>query len=389
MDKLIGTCAGCGKVGAEMQCPTCRELGLPATLYCAQTCFKANWKVHKKVHKEVPACTLDSMNPTEMMMFSFTGKLRPGKLSPKRSVPKHIERPDYADHPQGISASEDLDSRQRSDPRKLTELEEIEGMRKCCKLGREVLDIAGRAVRVGITTDEIDKIVHDACMERNCYPSPLNYRTFPKSVCTSVNEVICHGIPDSRPLEEGDICNIDVTVYHGGFHGDLNETFYVGKPDEKGRKLVIGAYDCLQEAIKQVKPGTLYRNVGNHIEKLANSRGLSVVRSYCGHGIHGLFHTSPTVPHYAKNKAPGVMQVGHVFTIEPMINEGRSEDTQWPDNWTAVTLDGSRSAQFEETMMVTEKGVEILTARPEGELPLFLKQELEWGDLITDASQYQ
>lgn len=366
-----------------MQCPKCRELGLPATLFCGQACFKESWKAHKKTHSQIPQCTIDSMPAAEMMMFSFTGKLRPGKLSPKRGLPKTIERPDYADHIQGVSACEEADSRSRSDPRKM-DAESLVAMRECCKLGREVLDIAGRAVRVGITTDEIDKIVHEACIERNCYPSPLNYRTFPKSVCTSVNEVICHGIPDSRPLEEGDIVNIDVTTYYKGFHGDLNETFYVGKPDIAGRKLVIGAYMCLQESIKQVKPGTLYRNVGNAIEKLANQKGLSVVRSYCGHGIHNLFHTSPTIPHYAKNKAPGVMAAGHIFTIEPMINEGRSEDTLWPDNWTAVTQDGSRSAQFEETMLVTDKGVEILTARPEGELPLFLKQEKEWGDLLEE-----
>jgi methionyl aminopeptidase len=261
--------------------------------------------------------------------------------------------------------------------------EGLEGMRKVCKLGREVLDLIGRAVKPGITTDDLDKVCHDACIERNCYPSPLNYRGFPKSVCTSVNEVICHGIPDSRVLEDGDIVNIDVTVYFGGYHGDLNETFYVGTPDEKTRKLVIGAYACLQDAIAQVKPGTLYRNVGNHIEKQAHSRGLNVVRTYCGHGIHKLFHTNPTIPHYAKNKAPGVMQVGHVFTIEPMINTGRWEDTLWPDNWTAVTQDGSRSAQFEETMVVTENGVEILTARPEGELPQFMRLEKEWGgDLL-------
>lgn len=321
------------------------------------------------------------MSPQEFLMYSFTGPLRPGKLSAKRSVPKTIARPDYADHAQGISACEEADERGRGDNIKL-DAEGIAGMRKVCKLGREVLDLAGRAVRPGITTDEIDRIVHEACIERGCYPSPLNYRTFPKSVCTSLNEVICHGIPDSHVLVDGDILNIDVTVYYGGYHGDLNETFYVGKPDEASRKLVIGAYQCLQEAIKQVKPGTLYRNIGNHIDKIASAAGLSVVRTYCGHGIHKLFHTNPNIPHYARNKAPGVMQAGHVFSIEPMINQGCWEDSLWPDNWTAVTQDGKRSAQFEETMLVTEDGCEVLTARPEGELPLFMKQEKEWGGLI-------
>jgi methionyl aminopeptidase len=321
------------------------------------------------------------MSPQDFLMFSFTGPLRPGKLSAKRTVPKHIGRPDYADHPQGISACEEADSRGRSDPICLDEAA-IAAMRKVCKFGREVLDLAGRAVRPGITGDDLDRIVHEACIERNCYPSPLNYRCFPKSVCTSVNEVICHGIPDSYVLQDGDIVNIDVTVYHGGYHGDLNETYYVGKPDEASRRLVIGAYKCLQAAIAQVKPGQLYRNIGNQVEATATPLGLSVVRTYCGHGIHKLFHTNPTVPHYAKNKAPGVMAAGHVFTVEPMINAGRYEDTIWPDDWTAVTKDGKRSAQFEETLLVTETGCEVLTGRPVGEEPLFLQQEKAWGDLV-------
>eukprot|EP01004_Peranema_trichophorum_P010785 NODE_9610_length_577_cov_19.867841_g8973_i0.p1 GENE.NODE_9610_length_577_cov_19.867841_g8973_i0~~NODE_9610_length_577_cov_19.867841_g8973_i0.p1 ORF type:complete len:152 (-),score=26.13 NODE_9610_length_577_cov_19.867841_g8973_i0:68-523(-) len=145
-------------------------------------------------------------------------------------------------------------------------------------------------------------------------------------------------------------------------------------------RLVRGAYECLQAALEEVKPGTFYRNVGKSIEKVANSYKLSVVRTYCGHGINKLFHTTPTVPHYAKNKALGVMQPGHIFTIEPMINEGTYADTLWPDNWTAVTQDGKRSAQFEETILVTENGYELLTGRPEGELPLFMKRELEWAE---------
>eukprot|EP00993_Chasmostoma_nieuportense_P001257 NODE_2154_length_1265_cov_91.497364_g2048_i0.p1 GENE.NODE_2154_length_1265_cov_91.497364_g2048_i0~~NODE_2154_length_1265_cov_91.497364_g2048_i0.p1 ORF type:complete len:376 (+),score=63.49 NODE_2154_length_1265_cov_91.497364_g2048_i0:46-1173(+) len=375
----MSKCSGCGKTGAQLQCPKCRELGLQPTLFCEQTCFKKSWKTHKAVHDSPPACTLDSMSPEELMMFNFTGPLRPGKLTPKRFVPKHIERPDYADHPQGISPSEDADNRRgRGDPIRLgPESEAI--MRTVCKLGREVLDLAGRAVRPGVTTDEIDRIVHEAALERNCYPSPLNYNGFPKSVCTSVNEVICHGIPDSRVLEEGDIVNIDVTVYHKGHHGDLNETFYVGRVDERGRNLVNGAYECLQAAIAEVKPGTFYRSIGNIIEQVAKERGLGVVRTYCGHGIHSLFHTSPTIPHYAKNKAVGVMKPGHIFTIEPMINEGTWADTIWPDNWTAVTQDGKRSAQFEETMLVTETGVEVLTARPDGAPPLFKQLEQEWA----------
>jgi methionyl aminopeptidase len=242
-----------------------------------------------------------------------------------------------------------------------------------------VLNIGARAIRVGITTDEIDRIVHEACIERDCYPSPLRYHHFPKSCCTSVNEVICHGIPDKRPLEDGDIVNIDVTVYHNGFHGDLNETYCVGNVDEAGKKLIENSRRCLEKAIAIVRPGTLYREIGAVIEKEARKDGFSVVRTYCGHGIHRLFHCAPNVPHYSsktalsdhvvccslngdvENKAVGVMKVGHTFTIEPMISEGTWRDVTWPDDWTAVTQDGKRSAQFEHTLVVTETGCEILT----------------------------
>ncbi|KAH8034557.1 hypothetical protein HPB51_025680 [Rhipicephalus microplus] len=352
------------------------------------------------------------------------------------------------------------------------------------QLAREVLDVALGAAAVGVTTDELDRLVHEASIDRDCYPSPLNYYKFPKSCCTSVNEVICHGIPDMRPLQDGDLLNVDITVYHRGFHGDLNETVFIGNVDESGRKLVRVTYECLSKAIEAVKPGMRYREIGNIIQKHAQSHGFSVVRSYCGHGIHSamasrrchydaafkrkviadaeatedcaagrkfdvpennvrrwrkqktallacaatrkafrgprkgafleveevltdsvkerrchglavtagivqtkareiarergipalkfkasrgwvqkLFHTAPSVPHYAKNKAIGVMKAGHCFTIEPMISEGTWHDEVWPDNWTAVTADGKRSAQFEQTLLVTDTGCEILTRR--------------------------
>eukprot|EP00211_Chloroparvula_japonica_P017002 CAMPEP_0119125120 /NCGR_PEP_ID=MMETSP1310-20130426/4494_1 /TAXON_ID=464262 /ORGANISM="Genus nov. species nov., Strain RCC2339" /LENGTH=279 /DNA_ID=CAMNT_0007115151 /DNA_START=290 /DNA_END=1126 /DNA_ORIENTATION=- len=277
----------------------------------------------------------------------------------RKALPE-IGRPDYADHAEGYPKSE-VDAR-HSVITIHTE-DEIATMRTVCRLGREVLDIAGRMIKPGVTTEEIDIAVHEACMERQCYPSPLNYRGFPKSCCTSVNEVICHGIPDSRPLEDGDICNVDITVYFQGFHGDLNETFFVGNVDEESKKLVKVTYECLEKAIAKVKPGELYRNIGNVITKHANANGFSVVKSYCGHGIGRLFHTNPNVPHYAKNKAIGVMKPGHIFTIEPMINVGRWQDILWPDDWTSVTRDGKRSAQFEQTLLVTETGCEILTGR--------------------------
>lgn len=206
-------------------------------------------------------------------------------------------RPDYADHPEGRSkCEEDVKGNNQI---KILDDEEIEGMRLAGKLAREVLEAAALSVEVGVTTDELDRIVHEACLERECYPSPLNYYNFPKSCCTSVNEVICHGIPDLRPLQEGDLCNIDITIYKNGFHGDLNETMLVGKVKEDHLKLVQVTYECLQKAMELIKPGEKYRELGNVIQKHAQSHGYSVVRRYCGHGIHRLFHTTPNVPHYA------------------------------------------------------------------------------------------
>ncbi|CDO70807.1 hypothetical protein BN946_scf184798.g123 [Trametes cinnabarina] len=248
-------------------------------------------------------------------------------------------------------------------------------MRNVCRLAREVLDIAAASIRPGITTDEIDAIVHQATIDRGAYPSPLNYRNFPKSVCTSVNEVICHGIPDKRKLQEGDIINIGTVSPPGykmaadGYHGDLNETYPVGRVDDDSKRLMRTARQCLDEAIKLCKPGALFRDLGKTIEPIARANGCSVVRTYCGHGINDLFHCAPNVPHYAKNKAVGTMKPGMCFTIEPMINLGHWDLEHWPDDWTAVTIDGKRSAQFEETLLITETGVEVLTAgKPRADL---------------------
>lgn len=255
-----------------------------------QECFKGNWASHKSLHKVVA-----SYDPWPY--FTFSGPIRPFPLTPKRDVPLSIGRPDYADMPDGSSACEE--TLKGTTSIKILTTEEIEGCRLAGKLAREVLTAGARAVGVGVTTDEIDAVVHQACIERNCYPSPLNYYNFPKSCCTSVNEVICHGIPDKRPLENGDLCNIDITVYHNGFHGDLNETILVGDVDESYKKLVKVTWECLQKAIELIKPGEKYRELGNVIQKHAQANGYQVVRRYCGHGIHRLFHTAPNVPHYA------------------------------------------------------------------------------------------
>ncbi|KAI0979986.1 hypothetical protein GJ496_010781 [Pomphorhynchus laevis] len=340
---------------ATLKCPLCLKDGV-TSYFCSQDCFKASYNEHKRIHKSA-ANILVSSNAWKD--FKFTGPLRPYKQSPIRKVPSNIQRPDYADHPLGYSTCEEIE---RSGIKILTD-EEIDGVRIASKLGREVLDEALQASKAGVTTDEIDKIVHEACIDRECYPSPLNYYNFPKSCCTSVNEVVCHGIPDLRPLASGDILNVDVTVFHRGYHGDLNETVFIGDVDDSAKRLVKTSWECLQAAIEKVKPGTLYRDLGKVIQRHAEQNGCSVIKTYCGHGIHRLFHCQPTVPHYAKNKAVGVMKAGHVFTIEPMINEGSYTDGIWPDQWTAVTMDGKRSSQFEHTLLVTENGCDILTKR--------------------------
>ncbi|TFY63982.1 hypothetical protein EVJ58_g2912 [Rhodofomes roseus] len=305
--------------------------------------------------------------------FKFTGSLRPVyPLSPTRHVPENIPRPDYAEDGRAVSKlfrQPTSESRRAGQPPKILTKEEQEKIRTVCRLAREVLDIAASHVRPGITTDEIDEIVHNETIKRNAYPSPLNYRGFPKSVCTSINEAICHGIPDKRKLQEGDIINIDVTLYYDGFHGDLNETYPVGRVDDDWKKLVRVTREALDEAIKICKPGALFRDLGKVIEPIARANGCAVVRTYCGHGIHELFHCAPNVPHYAKNKAVGTMKAGmvsrgftvtgsvlttfvQVFTIEPMINLGHNWDlVHWPDNWTATTVDGKPSAQFEDTLL--------------------------------------
>jgi len=387
---IICSSPGCQAVSTNLACPNCKKLGLD-NYFCGHECFKKNYAAHKKVHaiaKRVIAakagqpnttapgdgisCALDA--PKELRLstpdwatnFSFSGSLRPTLLSPKRVIPQNIRRPDYADHIAGASESEQRDKSNHNNIRVYTsnELDGEHGLRHACKMGREVLDAAGKALRVGVTTDEIDRVVHEACIERDCYPSPLNYYNFPKSVCTSVNEIICHGIPDYREVQDGDIVNIDVTTYNrGGYHGDLNETFLVGNVDDDGKRLVETSFNCLAAALDLVKPGTLYRDLGTAIHKTAIKTKCSIVRTYCGHGIGSLFHTIPNVPHYHKNKAKGTMKAGHVFTIEPMINLGKPGDYTWGDNWTAVTTDGKRSSQFEHTILVTDTGYELLTGR--------------------------
>uniref|UniRef100_A0A7E4UVS7 Methionine aminopeptidase n=1 Tax=Panagrellus redivivus TaxID=6233 RepID=A0A7E4UVS7_PANRE len=361
----IGQCNFCGQA-ATQKCPVCLQKKLPVAAYCSKDCFRAAWPVHKFVHEA-------DAGPTSLFpSFRYTGPLRAYPQTGKRTVPDHIRRPDYADHPSGVSLSER--AAKAAGTILVLNDEEIEGMRVAGRIGREVLDEVGKAIAVGVTTEELDRVCHEACIERECYPSPLGYYNFPKSCCTSVNEIVCHGIPDARPLENGDLCNVDVTIYKNGYHGDLNETFFVGdKVSPENRKLVQVTYECLMQAIAMVKPGLKYRELGATIQKHATANGLSVVKSFCGHGINKTFHTNPNVPHYLGNRAMGVMKAGHTFTIEPMINIGSHETTMWPDDWTAATKDGKPSAQFEHTLLVTDNGCDILTERAGGK-PWFMDQ---------------
>jgi len=299
----------------------------------------------------------------EFAGYRFSGSLRPAHRTSRMPAPENCHLPDYATHKNGTPRSE-LVARRKRDPPPIVQGEDLLIMREACRLGREVLDIAGKAVRVGATGDEIDRLVWQSCAERNVYPSPLGYSGFLKSVCISPNEVICHGIPDCRPLQEGDIVNLDVSVFHNGFHADLNEMFFVGNCDEASHNLVRASYEALQAASKWIKPGTMYRELGNVIHDVAEKHGCTSVPQFVGHGVGRLFHGAPDVPHYRKNKAIGTMKPGHIFTVEPMLNIGKNGRSKcWPDGWTQVTTSGNRSAQFEHTFLVTETGVELLTAR--------------------------
>ena len=280
------------------------------------------------------------------------GRILPGVVSPMRSVPDHIVKPSYA----ATGRVERWNEPHVKSP------DVIARMRHACSMAADILRQAGEFVRPGITTDEIDVLVHDLTVARGAYPSPLNYHGYPKSVCTSLNEVICHGIPDSTVLEDGDIINIDVTCYVDGVHGDTNATFFVGVVSDEDRDLVRVTEECLWLGIDAVKPGRPLNVIGKAIEDHAKKHKLGVVRSFIGHGIGEQFHTDIQVLHYFDPRNTMPMQPGMVFTIEPMITLGTWQHLMWDDDWTAVTADGKRTAQFEHTILVTETGVDVLTA---------------------------
>ena len=239
---------------------------------------------------------------------------------------------------------------------------DIQAMRGACRLAAQTLEEVGKIIRVGLTTNEIDTFVHDFTIAAGATPAPLNYRGFPKSVCTSVNEVICHGIPGKRVLLDGDIVNVDVTSILDGWHGDVSATFYVGQPSQQARNLVDTARECLQLGIEAARPGARLGDIGAVIQEYAEGRGCSVVRDFVGHGIGRSFHEGPQVTHFGKRGRGQRIVKGMVFTIEPMINQGNWQMRVLSDEWTAVTADGKLSAQFEHTIAITDDGTEILTA---------------------------
>jgi methionyl aminopeptidase len=280
-------------------------------------------------------------------------RVLPGLVSPQRAVPAEIPRPDSAEQAQGRPL--------RVDEPMIKSPAVLERLRVAGAIAADVLRTTGEAVTPGVTTDELDAICHDATVARGAYPSPLNYHGYPKSVCTSVNEVICHGIPDSRPLADGDIVNIDVTVYLDGVHGDTNATFGVGEIDAESRRLITVTRESLDRGIAAVVPGRPISDIGRAIARHAETAGFGVVRAYCGHGIGEVFHSSPQIPHYYEPSATTVMEPGMTFTIEPMITLGTWRHVAWDDGWTAVTADGRRTAQFEHTVEVTASGADVLT----------------------------
>ncbi len=291
---------------------------------------------------------------------STTDRVIPGPISAQRSVPADIARPHYAE----FGGTDDRDEPMVKDADVLAR------MRRTGAAAAEILRTVGAAIAPGVTTDELDVLCHDLCVEAGGYPSPLNYGTsppFPKSVCTSVNEVICHGIPDGRALRDGDIVNLDVTLFREGVHGDTNATWEVGTVDPESRRLIEVTKQSLWRGIQAVQPGQPVSDIGLAIQTHAEANGFSVVRAFVGHGVGTEFHTRPEILHYFHPRNDTVMEVGMTFTIEPMIAVGAWQHQLWDDGWTASTVDGKRTAQFEHTMVVTESGAELLTLRPDGQ----------------------
>jgi methionyl aminopeptidase len=276
----------------------------------------------------------------------------PGAVSGRRAVPASIARPEYVDRPAPA----------RYTGPEVKDAETVEKMGIAGRIAAQAMESAAQAIAPGVTTDELDRIAHEFMLDHGAYPSTLGYRHFPKSICTSVNEVICHGIPDDRPLEDGDIVNIDITAFIGGVHGDTDATYLCGNVDEESRLLVERTHEAMMRGIKAAVPGREINIIGRVIESYAKRFGYGVVRNFTGHGIGTAFHSGLVIPHYdAAPQYNTVIEPGMTFTIEPMLNLGSNEWDMWEDQWTVVTKDRRRSAQFEHTILITDTAAEILT----------------------------
>lgn len=277
--------------------------------------------------------------------------LKPHPVSPPLPVPAHIPRPHYVgkDRPEPYRGSH------------VQSAETIEKMRVAGRIAAQALAYAGSLVEPGVTTDEIDRLAHEFICDHGAYPSTVGYRGFTKSICTSVNEVICHGIPDARRLEDGDLVKIDLTAFHDGVHGDNCATFFCGNVDEESRLLSERTHEAMMRGIRAAKPGREVNVIGKVIEAYGKRFGYGVVKDYTGHGVHTAFHSGLVIPHYDAKQFDDVIEVGMTFTVEPMIALGGIDWHLWDDGWTVVTNDGSRVAQWEHTVVITPKGAEILT----------------------------
>jgi methionyl aminopeptidase len=302
-----------------------------------EDCWCGSGKKFKRCHKQNQALVM------------------PGEISPMRTIPDTIDKPTWAD-------GGDVE---RWDEPRVKSPEIIERMRRTGQLAADTLAYLGTIIKPGVTTEVIDIACHERAIEVGSYPSPLGYPgaldPFPKSVCTSVNEVICHGIPDNRVLNDGDIVNCDVTLFKEGVHGDTNATFYVGEVDELSKRLTKVTRDCTALGIAAALPGTPVNEIGRAIQTHAEANGFGVVRDFVGHGIGEQFHTDLQICHYYHPSLTDIIEVGMTFTIEPMITVGSWRSRMWDDGWTASTLDGGRTAQFEHTILITEHGPQILT----------------------------
>jgi methionyl aminopeptidase len=276
--------------------------------------------------------------------------LQPGRISPMRSVPASIPRPEYVGRRYPAAGE-----------REVKDAATIERMRVAGRVAAQALAEVGRHVEPGVTTDELDRVGHEFLIAAGAYPSTLGYRGYPKSLCTSLNEVICHGIPDDTVIADGDIVNIDITAYLDGVHGDTNATFLAGNVDEESRLLVERTHEALMRGIRAVVPGRPLNVIGRVIESYARRFGYGVVRDFTGHGIGTTFHSGLVVPHFDDPEADVPIEPGMTFTIEPMLTLGTINYEVWPDGWTVLTADRRRTAQFEHTLLVTADGAEILT----------------------------